>query len=100
MARRRPGLRGRRFLGGTRGAAMTVTPPFTDTSTVIALAAEHGPCQQPSPFALTVTVQCPLIDLFARRLSNLGCAGLRVTVRTPRPVTGPTVHHLARARIS
>lgn len=73
---------------------------MTATGDVIALATEHGECHQPSPFTLTVTVQCRLVDLFALRLSRIGCAGLRVTVRTPRPVTASTVYHLARARVS
>ncbi|HZM77197.1 MAG TPA: DUF5825 family protein [Candidatus Limnocylindrales bacterium] len=78
---------------------MSATAPFTDTSTVIALATEHGQCDRPSPFTFTVTVQCRLVDLFALRLSHIGCAGLRVTVRTPRPVTATTVYHLAHARV-
>lgn len=73
---------------------------FTDTTPVIALAAQHGDCQQPSPFTLIVTVQCRLVDLFAMRLSHIGNAGLRITVRTPRPVTATTVYNLATARVS
>ena len=79
---------------------MTVTlkAPYTDTAAVIALAREHGDCDQPTPFALTVTVQWRRIDLFALRLKQIGCAGLRVTVRTPRPLAAVTVGHLAHAR--
>jgi uncharacterized protein DUF5825 len=79
---------------------MSATPPFSDTSRVVALAAEYGVCEQLSPFALVVTVQCRLVDLFALRLSRIGCAGLRMTVRTPRPVTATTVHHFANARVA
>lgn len=74
--------------------------PLADSATVIALAAEYGECHQPSPFALTATVHWRLVDLFAVRLSRLGCAGLRVTVRTPRPLTPPTIHHLAESRVA
>jgi hypothetical protein len=79
---------------------MTPTPPFTDSIAVTSLAAEFGRCERLSPSALTVTVECRLVDLFSLRLNHIGCAGLRVTVRTPRPPTARTVHQLARARVS
>lgn len=76
---------------------MTLKAPYTDTAAVIALAREYGEGQRPTPFALTVTVQWRRIDLFALRLKQIGCSGLRVTVRTPRPLAAATVGHLARA---
>jgi hypothetical protein len=79
---------------------MSATPPFTDSTAVTALAAEFGHCERQSPFSVTVTVQSRHVDLFALRLSRLGRAGLRVTVRTPRPPSAPTVRHLAQARVS
>ncbi|HEX6681356.1 MAG TPA: hypothetical protein VF062_01065 [Candidatus Limnocylindrales bacterium] len=80
--------------------AVAPTAPYTDPAAVVWLAGQFGEFERPSRFELAVTVQCRQIDLFCLRLSESGCAGLDVRVRTPRPVAATTVAHLARARVA